>query len=68
MALTFVGEGCPADGATESLEKRQQALIFGCSFVQAHAERGGNNPPKLTHHRHSLFTGRSHPTASLVQP
>lgn len=53
--------------ATESLEKRQQALIFWCSFVQAHAERGRNTPPGVTHHRHSLFTGRSHPTASLVQ-
>lgn len=68
MALTFVGEGCPAAGATESLEKRQHALIVGCSFVQSRAERGRNNPPKLTHHRHSLFPGRSHPTASLVQP
>lgn len=68
MTLTFVGEGCPADGATVSLKKRQWGMGQGCSFVQPNAERGGNNPPKLTHHRHSLFTGRSHPTASLVQP
>jgi hypothetical protein len=68
MTLTFVGEGWPAAGATESLEKRQYPKVDGCSFVQPHAERGRNNPPKLTHHRHSLFTGRSHPTASLVQP